>query len=46
MKNIKDKKTEVGLDSLILSLAKNKISKSTRKATEFKLGALFIYLLM
>ena len=36
----------MGLDSLILSLAKNKISKSTRKATEFKLGALFIYLLM
>jgi len=46
MKNIKDKKTEAGLDSLILSLAKNKISKSTRKTTEFKLGALFIYLLM
>ena len=46
MKNTKDKKTEADLDSLILSLAKNKITKSTRKETEFKLGALFVYLLM
>ena len=46
MKDIKDKKTEVDLDNLILSLAKNKITKSTRKETEFKLGALFVYLLM
>jgi hypothetical protein len=46
MKNIKDKKTEADLDSLILSLTKNKIAESTRKKTEFKLGALFVYLLM
>ena len=46
MKNIKDKKTEADLDSLILSLTKNKITESTRKETEFKLGALFVYLLM
>ena len=31
MKNIKDKKTEADLDSLILSLTKNKITESTRK---------------
>ena len=46
MKNIKDKKTEIDLDKLILSLTKNKITESTRKETEFKLGALFVYLLM
>ena len=46
MKNTKDKKTEADLDSLILSLTKNKITESTRKETEFKLGALFVYLLM
>ena len=46
MKNIKDKKTEIDLDNLILSLTKNKITESTRKETEFKLGALFVYLLM
>ena len=46
MKNTKNKKTEIYLDNLILSLANNKISKSTRKETEFKLGALFVYLLM
>ena len=46
MKNIKDKKTEADLDNLILSLAKNKITKSTRKEAEFKLGALFLYLLL
>ena len=44
--NIKDKKTKADLDNLILSLAKNKISESNRKETEFKLGALFVYLLM
>tara|TARA_B100000780_G_scaffold185701_1_gene130416 strand:+ start:672 stop:1115 length:444 start_codon:yes stop_codon:yes gene_type:complete len=44
--NIKDKKTEIDLDNLILSLAKNKITKSIRKETEFKLGALFVYLLL
>jgi hypothetical protein len=46
MKNIKDKKTEADLDNLILSLTKNKTTKSNRKETEFKLGALFVYLLM
>ena len=46
MKNIKDQKTETDLDSLILSLTKNKISEFNRKETEFKLGALFVYLLM
>ena len=46
MKNIKDKKTEAALDSLILSLTENKIIESTRKDTEFKLGTLFVYLLM
>ena len=46
MENIKNKKTEADLDSLILSLTKNKITESTRKETEFKLGALFVYLLM
>ena len=44
--NIKDKKTKADLDNLILSLAKKKITKFTRKETEFKLGALFVYLLM
>jgi hypothetical protein len=46
MMNIKDKKTKEDLDNLILSLTKNKITESTRKKTEFKLGALFVYLLM
>ena len=46
MKNIKDKKTEAYLDNLILSLTKNKITESIRKENEFKLGALFVYLLM
>ena len=44
--NIKDKKTKADLDNLILSLTKNKITESYRKETEFKLGALFVYLLM
>ena len=46
MKNIKDKKTEADLDNLILSLTKNKITEYARKKIEFKLGALFVYLLM
>ena len=46
MINIKDKKTKEDLDNLILSLTKNKITEFTRKETEFKLGALFVYLLM
>jgi hypothetical protein len=44
--NTKYKKTKADLDNLILSLATNKITESTRKETEFKLGALFVYLLM
>ena len=46
MINIKDKKTEAHLTNLILSLSKNEITKSIRKETEFKLGALYVYLLM
>ena len=46
MKNIKDKKTEADLNNLMSSLTKNKITESYRKETEFKLGALFVYLLM
>ena len=46
MKDIKDKKTEAELDNLILSLTDSKITKSTRNQIEFKLGALFVYLLM
>ena len=46
MPNIKDKKTKIYLDNLILSLSKNKITKLSRNNIEFKLGALFVYLLM
>ncbi|MDA9091906.1 hypothetical protein N9J56_01290 [Pelagibacteraceae bacterium] len=46
MKNNKEKKTKLFLDSLILSLKKKKITQSTRNKIEFKLGALFVYLLM
>jgi hypothetical protein len=46
MKNIKDKKTEAYVDNLVLSLTDNKITKFTRNQAEFKLGALFVYLLM
>jgi len=46
MKNTKNTKTEIYLDNLISSLANNKITESIRKDTEFKLGALFVYLLM
>ena len=46
IKNLKDKKTEEDIDRLILSLANNKVTKSTRNKIEFKLGALFVYLLM
>ena len=46
MKNTKKKKTEIYLDNLILSLVSNKITKSARNEIEFKLGALFVYLLM
>jgi hypothetical protein len=46
MKNTKKKKTEIYLDNLILSLVNNKITKSARNEIEYKLGALFVYLLM
>ena len=46
MKNTKNTKTEIYLDNLISSLTSNKITESIRKDTEFKLGALFVYLLM
>jgi len=46
MKNNKDKKTKLDLDRLTLSLNKSTITKSNRNNIEFKLGALFVYLLM
>ena len=39
MKNIKDKKAEANINKLILSLAKNKITKLERNKAEFKIGA-------
>ena len=46
MTNNKDKKTKLDLDRLTLSLNKSTITKSNRNNIEFKLGALFVYLLM
>ena len=46
MKNSKEKKTKLDLDRLILSLNNNTITLSTRNKIEFKLGALFVYLLL
>ena len=46
MTNNKDKKTKLDLDRLTLSLNNNTITKSNRNNIEFKLGALFVYLLM
>ena len=46
MKNNKEKKTKLDLDRLTLSLNNNLITQSTRNKIEFKLGALFVYLLM
>ena len=46
MKNNKDKKTKLDLDRLTLSLNKSTITKSNRNNIEFKLGALFVYLLI
>ena len=46
MKNSKEKKTKLDLDRLILSLNNNTITQSNRNKIEFKLGALFVYLLM
>ena len=42
----KDNKTKLNIDRLILSLNNNTITKSNRNNIEFKLGALFVYLLM
>lgn len=42
----KNKKTKLDLDKLILSLKNSTITKSNRNNIEFKLGALFVYLLM
>ena len=42
----KNKKTKLDLDRLILSLNNSTITKSNRNNIEFKLGALFVYLLM
>jgi hypothetical protein len=46
MKNNKEKKTKLDLDRLILSLNNNTITQSNRNKIEFKLGGLFVYLLM
>jgi len=46
MKNNKEKKTKLDLDRLTQSLNNNLITQSTRNKIEFKLGALFVYLLM
>ena len=46
MKNNKEKKTKLDLDRLTLSLNNNTITQSTRNKIEFKLGDLFVYLLM
>jgi len=46
MRNNKDKKTKLDLDRLTLSLNKQTTTKSKRNHIEFKLGALFVYLLM
>ena len=46
MRNNKDKKTKLDLDRLTLSLNKQTTTKSKRNNIEFKLGALFVYLLM
>jgi hypothetical protein len=46
MKNSKEKKTKLDLDRLILSLNNNTITQLTRNKIEFKLGALFVYLLL
>lgn len=46
MTNNKDKKTKLDVDRLTLSLNNSAITKSKRNDIEFKLGALFVYLLM
>ena len=46
MTNNKDKKTKLDLERLTLSLNNSTITKSDRNNIEFKLGTLFVYLLM
>ena len=46
MINNKDKKTKLDLERLTLSLNNSTTTKSKRNNIEFKLGALFVYLLM
>ena len=46
MTNNKDKKTKLDLEKLTLSLNNSTTTKSNRNNIEFKLGALFVYLLM
>ena len=46
MTNNKNNKTKLDLDRLTLSLNNSTITKSNRNNIEFKLGALFVYLLM
>ena len=46
MKNNIEKKTKLDLDKLTLSLKNNTVTQLTRNKIEFKLGALFVYLLM
>jgi len=46
MTNNKNKKTKLDLDRLTFSLTNSTITKSSRNNIEFKLGALFVYLLM
>ena len=46
MTNNIDKKTKLDLERLTLSLKNSTITKSNRNNIEFKLGALFVYLLM
>ena len=46
MTNNIDKKTKLDLDRLIFSLTNSTTTKSSRNNIEFKLGALFVYLLM
>ena len=46
MTNNIDKKTKLDLDRLTFSLTNSTTTKSSRNNIEFKLGALFVYLLM
>jgi hypothetical protein len=46
MKSTKGKKAEADIERLIASLSNSKTNKSVRNNAEFKLGALYVYLLM